>query len=205
MNPRQLDIALIDTLRANLPDYLYNVNPSMGASAMYHSLLAICIILVICALIFGYFYNTKNPSNPLFAFVLTSIAISLSVYFFIGIPKYQWRPDRSGEEISTDYLEQVHADMARYGETAGIGSRTATDHLAGLITCSDAFYRREVCKKQTGEPYKYARDWSELEERITLLELSLLTQMEKESRADNTDQHKHRIDAALGLQKGKGE
>lgn len=205
MDSRQLDIALIDTLRANLPDYLYNGNPSMNLGADVYSLQAVSIILVICALIFVYFYNMKNPSNPLFAFVVTSIAISLSLYFFIGIPKYQGRPDRSGEEISTDYLEQVHADMARYGETAGIGSRTATDHLAGLITCSDAFYRREICRKRDTEQNGYARNWSELEERITLLELSLLTQMEKELRVDNTDQHKHRIDAALGLQKGKGE
>lgn len=205
MDSHQLDIALIDTLRANLPDYLFNGNPSMNTSIMNDPLLITCIILVICALIFVCFYNTKRPSNPLFAFVITSTAISLLVYFFVGIPKYQERTNRMGEEVSVEYLRRVNEDMARYGETADIGSRAATDHLAGLISCSDTFHWRDVCPKGTEEPYRYVDSWSSLETRITRLEVSLSSQMEKESRINAVEQNKQRIDTALDRQKENGE
>lgn len=83
MDSRQLDIALIDTLRANLPDYLFNGNPSMSTSIMNDPLLIICIISVMYVLIFGWFRSTERPSNPLFAFVITSASISLLVYFLL--------------------------------------------------------------------------------------------------------------------------
>ena len=205
MESRQLDIALIETLRANLLDYLFNGNPSMSTSIMNDPLLIICISSVMYVLIFGWFRSTERPSNPLFAFVITSASISLLVYFFVGIPKYQERADRRGEEVSVEYLRHVNEEMARYGEAAGIGSRAATDHLAGLISCSDAFYWRDVCPKGTEEPYSYVDSWSSLETRITRLEVSLLSQMGKESRVNSVEQNKHRIDAALGQQKESGE
>ena len=205
MESRQLDIALIETLRANLPDYLFNGNPSMSTSIMNDPLLIICIISVMYVLIFDWFRSTERPSNPLFAFVITSAAIFLLVYFFVGIPKYQERADRRGEEVSVEYLRHVNEEMARYGEAADIGSRAATDHLAGLISCSDAFYWRDVCPKGTEEPYSYVDSWSSLETRITRLEVSLLSQMEKESRVNSVEQNKHRIDTALDRQKKNGE
>lgn len=205
MDSRRLDIALIETLRANLPDYLFNGNPSMSTSIMNDPLLIICIISVMYVLIFGWFRSTESPSNPLFAFVITSTAISLLVYFFVGIPKYQERADRRGEEVSVEYLRHVNEEMARYGEAAGIGSRAATDHLAGLISCSDAFYWRDVCPKGTEEPYRYVDSWSSLETRITRLEVSLSSQMEKESRINAVEQNKQRIDTALDRQKKNGE
>lgn len=200
MDSHQLDIALIDILRANLPDYLYNGNPSMSMGVINGPHSALVLALLVSAVSFVLLYGTKRPSGPFFTIFVCLTAVSLFVYFFIGTPKYHWRTDRTSEEISVEYLRRVNSDMANYGEaTAGIGSRAATDRLSDLITCSEDFHQREVCKKG-----QYARNWAELDERLMLLEIFVLTQEKQQAELDRAKQYKQRIDGALGRQKGEG-